>query len=239
MATSPPADTVMVVEDDDATREFLADNLRADAYSVVTASSGREAVNLLELKACDLMLLDVMLPDASGYELCRRLRSADGLASRVDPLLPVIFLTARASEADRLRGFDRGADDYVVKPFHYAELTARIAAVLRRSRGRRERGVVQVAELRIDPLAREVALGGRPIDLSAKEFALLQRLAEEPTRVFTKEELLRDVWGYAAMGATRTLDSHASRLRRKLGDAGRRWIVNVWGVGYRLTDRLE
>jgi DNA-binding response OmpR family regulator len=231
-------ETIMVVEDDDATREFLADNLRADSYGVVTAATGHEAFNLLQMKDCDLLLLDVMLPDSSGYELCRRLRSADGLAQRVDPELPIILLTARTSEADRVRGFERGADDYVVKPFHYQELVARIAAVLRRASGRRDRGVLQVGELRIDPVSREVTLDGRVVELSAKEFALLRTLAEEPTRVFTKEELLRDVWGFKLMGSTRTLDSHASRLRRKLVPSGRRWIVNVWGVGYRLTDRV-
>ena len=231
-------ETIMVVEDDDATREFLADNLRADSYGVVTAATGREAFNLLQMKDCDLLLLDVMLPDSSGYELCRRLRSADGLAQRVDPELPIILLTARTSEADRVRGFERGADEYVVKPFHYQELVARIAAVLRRASGRRDRGVLQVGELRIDPVSREVTLDGRVVELSAKEFALLRTLAEEPTRVFTKEELLRDVWGFKLMGSTRTLDSHASRLRRKLVPSGRRWIVNVWGVGYRLTDRV-
>jgi DNA-binding response OmpR family regulator len=235
----PEDETIMVVEDDDATREFLADNLRADSYGVVTASTGREAFNLLQIKECDLLLLDVILPDASGYELCRRVRTADGLAQRIDPQLPVIMLSGRASEADRVRGFARGADDYVVKPFHYPELVARIGAVLRRSGNRRDQGVLTVGELRIDPVSREVTLGERLIDLSAKEFALLRTLAEEPTRVFTKEELLRDVWGFKLMGSTRTLDSHASRLRRKLSGSGRRWIVNVWGVGYRLTDRVE
>jgi DNA-binding response OmpR family regulator len=231
--------TIMVVEDDEATRAFLADNLRADSYGVVTASTGREAFNLLEMKDCDLLLLDVMLPDASGYELCGRLRSADGLAQRIDPNLPVILLTGRSSEADRMRGFARGADDYVVKPFHYPELVARIAAVLRRASGRPDQGVMQVGELRIDPVSREVTIDGRQVELSAKEFALLRALAAEPTRVFTKEELLRDGWGFKLMGSTRTLDSHASRLRRKLMPSGRRWIVNVWGVGYRLTDRVE
>jgi DNA-binding response OmpR family regulator len=235
----PEDETIMVVEDDDATREFLADNLKADSYSVVTAASGREAFNLLEIRDCHLLLLDVMLPDASGYEICRRVRESDGLAQRIDPSLPVIMLTARASDADRVRGFARGADDYLVKPFHYPELVARIGAVLRRANDRRERGAIRVGELRIDPVAREVALGDQPIELSAKEFALLRTLAEEPTRVFTKEELLRDVWGFKLMGSTRTLDSHASRLRRKLRHSGRRWIVNVWGVGYRLTDRVE
>ena len=229
--------TIMVVEDDDATREFLADNLKADSYAVVAASSGRQALNLLEVKDCDLMLLDVMLPDASGFELCRRVRDADGLAQRIDPQIPVIMLTGRTSETDRVRGFARGADDYIVKPFHYQELAARIEAVLRRSRGRRGEGVLQVGELRIDPVSREVVVGGRKVDLSAKEFALLRTIAAEPTRVFTKEELLRDVWGFKLMGSTRTLDSHASRLRRKLGSSGRRWVINVWGVGYRLTDQ--
>jgi DNA-binding response OmpR family regulator len=118
-AALPEDETIMVVEDDDATREFLADNLKADNYGVVAASTGREAFNLLQIKDCDLLLLDVMLPDASGYELCRRIRSADGLAQRIDPQLPVILLTGRASEADRVRGFARGADDYVVKPITY------------------------------------------------------------------------------------------------------------------------
>jgi DNA-binding response OmpR family regulator len=232
-------DTIIVVEDDDATRTFLADNLQADSYEVVGAASARQALNLLEVKDCDLMLLDVMLPDASGFEVCRRLREADGLAQRIDPELPVIMLTGRASDTDRVRGFARGADDYVIKPFHYPEVAARIDAVLRRSRDRRGQGVLQVGELRIDPVGREVALGERKIELSAKEFALLRTLATEPTRVFTKEELLRDVWGFKLMGSTRTLDSHASRLRRKLAPSGRRWVINVWGVGYRLTDRTQ
>jgi DNA-binding response OmpR family regulator len=228
--------TIMVVEDDDATREFLADNLKADSYRVVTASSGRQAFNLLEVKECDLVLLDVMLPDASGFELCRRLRSADGLAQRIDPQTPVIMLTGRTSETDRVRGLSRGADDYVCKPFHYPELAARIGAVLKRAGGRPGQGVLQVGELRIDPVAREVRVGERAVELSAKEFALLRALAAEPTRVFTKEELLRDVWGFKLMGSTRTLDSHASRLRRKLDPDGARFVFNCWGVGYRLIE---
>jgi DNA-binding response OmpR family regulator len=196
-------DTIMVVEDDDATRAFLADNLEADSYHVVTASNARQALNLLEVKDCDLMLLDIVLPDASGFELCRRLREADGLAQRIDPQLPVIMLSGRASETDRVRGFARGADDYVVKPFHYPEVAARIAAVLRRSCERQARGFLQVGELTVDPVSREVTLGDRRVELSAKEFALLRMLATEPTRVFTKEELLRDVWGFKLMGTRR------------------------------------
>src|SRR5215212_2770495 len=152
------ADTIMVVEDDDATREFLADNLLADSYGVVTAASGRQALTLLEVKSCDLVILDVMLPDASGFELCRRLRAADGIGERIDPDLPVIMLSGRTSETDRIRGFARGADDYLGKPFNYSELSARVSALLRRSRARRERGVIHVASLSIDPASRDVRL---------------------------------------------------------------------------------
>ena len=154
--------------------------------------------------------------------------------------MPVIMLSGRSSETDRVRGFVRGGDDYVTKPFHYPELAARIAAVLKRSSGRRARGTIVVGDLRIDPLSRKVTLAGRPIELSAKEFALLHTLAADPTRVFTKEELLRDVWGFKLDGR----DAHARLAREppaaKAGAAaGRRWIVNVWGVGYRLTDELD
>jgi len=165
-------------------------------------------------------------------------RSSDGLASRIDPDLPVIVLTGRAGETDRVRGFARGADDYVVKPFLYAELLGRIRAVLRRTKGRPQRGVMRVGELTVDPVTRAVRLGGEPVRLAAKEFALLQALAEEPTRVFSKHELLRDVWGFLSMGQTRTLDAHACRLRKKLAGSSREWVVNVRGVGYKLTEAV-
>lgn len=230
--------TILVVEDDEVAKEFLSDNLRADSYEVLTAESGKQAFSMLEARSCDLVLLDVILPDVSGYEFCRRLRESDGGSTRIDPELPIIMVSGRTSDADRVRGFARGADDYVSKPYSYQELESRIAAVLRRTTERRKSGKLRVAGLIVDPMAREVELQGKPIELSAKEFELLRRLATEPSRVFTKEELLREVWGYELMGSTRTLDSHASRLRRKLDSGSRRWIVNVWGVGYRLTDRI-
>ena len=133
-----------------------------------------------------------------------------------------------------MRGFARGADDYVVKPFFYSELLTRVKAVLRRADGRSAQGAIVVGELALDPSTRLVRVGERPVELSAKEFALLHALARQPTRVFSKSELLRDVWGFLSMGATRTVDAHACRLRKKLG--GRRWIVSVRGVGYRLVD---
>jgi DNA-binding response OmpR family regulator len=140
------------------------------------------------------------------------------------------------TEADRLRGFTEGADDYVTKPFHYPEVAARIRAVLRRRESRRE-GPRRVGDIFIDPSRREVRVGNRPVNLANKEFSLLCALATEPRRVFTKEELLRDVWGFRSMGRTRTLDSHASRLRRKLDPESGSYVVNVWGIGYRLVER--
>ena len=230
------AHTILLVEDDDATRTFLADNLTADGFDMLVADCVRDGRRLLEAKFPDLVVVDVVLPDAAGLDLVREVRSADGIASRLDPHTPVLVLSGRSSELDRLRGFERGADDYVVKPFTYAEVRARIEALLRRANLRPGQGTLRVGELRIDPPSRDVTLRGRRIVLSQKEFALLRTLATEPTRVFTKEELLRNVWGFRALGSTRTLDSHACRLRQKLSRGGDRFVLNVWGVGYRLID---
>ncbi len=230
--------SVLVVEDDEATRVFLADNLAADGFRVAVASGAGEGVRAIEVRSPSLVVLDLMLEDGSGLELLDRVRSADGLASRIDPDTPVVVLTGRTGEADRVRCFARGADDYLPKPFLYAELLGRIRAVLRRANGRRQRGVMRVGELTIDPLTRSVRLSGQQVQLSAKEFALLLALAEQPTRVYGKHELLRDVWGYLSIGNSRTLDAHACRLRKKLGASARPWVVNVRGVGYKLTESL-
>ncbi len=228
--------TLLLVEDDTGLRTFLADNLTADGYDVLLADTVRDAVRLLEYKQPDLALVDVGLPDGSGLDLIARVRAADGVASRLDPGLPLVVLTGRSSELDRVRGFERGADDFVVKPFSYPELRGRVAAILRRMQPLVRLGRLRVGDLEVDPASREVRLRGRRIELSQKEFALLRTLAASPCRVFTKEELLRDVWGYRSLGATRTLDSHACRLRQKLGTGGDKFVVNVWGVGYRLVD---
>ena len=225
---------VLVVEDDERTAAFLADNLRADGFRVAVAAEADEAVRAIEVRRPDLVLLDVTLGQTSGLSVLDRVRSADGIGTRIDPALPVIVLSGRGADVDRVRGFKRGADDYVVKPFLYAEVLERINAVLRRANGRTGAGVVMVGELSIDPATRIVRLGGEPLTLSAKEFALLHALARQPTRVFSKAELLRDVWGYRSLGATRTVDAHACRLRKKLG--GPRWVVSVRGIGYRLVD---
>jgi DNA-binding response OmpR family regulator len=236
MTTDAPTATILLVEDDPATRTFLADNLCADGYEPLLAGSAREGMLMIETRYPDLAIVDVGLPDYSGLELLQTVRGGDGIASRADPLLPVIVLSGRGAELDRLRGFRDGADDYVVKPFAYSELHARVRAVLRRADERRGRGRLKIGTLEVDPAARRVRVCGAEIKLSAKEFALVRALAAEPTRVFSKEELMRNVWGTRALGTSRTLDSHACRLRRKLSIAGDHFIVNVWGVGYRLVD---
>jgi DNA-binding response OmpR family regulator len=224
--------TVVVCEDDDPTRELLCDHLTADRYRALPAPSASDALRLCGYYHPDLMVLDLGLPDAPGIDVLREIRAA---GDRFDPDLPVVVLSGRTSEADRLRGFEAGADDFLSKPFHYPELVARVAAVLRRRNGHRA-GPIRVGELRVDPVTREVRVGEREVELANKEFALLRALASEPRRVFTKEELLRDVWGFRSMGRTRTLDSHASRLRRKLDPDGIRYVFNCWGVGYRLIE---
>jgi DNA-binding response OmpR family regulator len=211
---------LLLAEPEPATRGFLERHLRQDGFDVVQALDG-EALELLELARPDLVLAaDSLVADL-------RRRATD---------VPIIVLGRPDSDpVDRVRAFDGGCDDYVGRPFHYEELLARIRAVLRRvSPPIGER--MQVGRLVIDRAARRVTVGGAPVVLAAKEYELLVKLASEPARVFTKEQLLRDVWGFRSLGRTRTLDSHASRLRRKLADAGGDFVRNVWGVGYSLTD---
>ncbi len=227
--------SVVVCEDDEATLKLLCDHLTADRYRSLAAPSAADALRLCRYNQPDLLLLDLQLPDASGLDVLREIRDADGVASRFDPRLPVILLTGRGSDAERVRGLEAGADDYVVKPFHYPELRARIGAVLRRLAVRPE-GPCKVGQIVIDPATRAVKVAERDVHLSNKEFSLLRMLASDPERVFAKDELLRDVWGFQSPGRTRTLDSHASRLRRKLDPEDGRYVVNCWGVGYRLLD---
>lgn len=229
-------ETILVVEDDRPTRTFLADNLCADGYELLETDSAAGAMQLLASGFPDLAIVDLGLPDRDGLELLQAVRDADRVAGAIDPDLPLLVLSGRAGELDRLRGFERGCDDYVLKPFSYPELQGRVKALLRRSRRRPGQGRLRVGPLQLDPLSRHVWLHDEPLALSKKEFALLRALAAEPTRVFTRDELLRGVWGYRTLGTTRTLDSHASRLRKKLTAHGDKFVINVWGVGYRLVD---
>jgi DNA-binding response OmpR family regulator len=228
--------TILIAEDDRATRTFLADNLAADGYAPIAASTAGEALAQIESSFPDLAIVDLGLPDRDGLELLAEVRAADGVATRVDPLLPVLVLSGRTGELHRLRSFEKGADAVVAKPFNYPELRAQITALLRRSERGVRRGRLRVGVLEVDPLGRTVTLRGHRVSVSQKEFALVRTLATDPTRVFTKEELLRNIWGWTGRGSTRTLDSHACRLRQKLARDGAQFIVNVWGVGYRLVD---
>jgi len=230
--------SLVVCEDDTPTLELLCDHLVADRFAALPAPSAADALRLCRFNRPDLLLLDLSLPDASGLDVLRAIRGAEGAegtASRCDPALPVIVLTGRGADADRVRGLELGADDYIVKPFHYQELRARIGAVLRRG-GAEEEGPAHVGELVLDPVRRKVWVGDREVPLSNKEFGLLRVLISDPERAFSKRELLEAVWGYRTPASTRTLDSHASRLRRKLDPDGNRYVVNAWAFGYRLVD---
>jgi len=228
-----PLGVVVVCEDDPPTLELLCNHLRADRFEVVAAPNAADALRHCQYRSPDLLLLDLGLPDASGLDVLREIRGAERSTGRYDAGLAVVILSGRSGEVDRVRGLNEGADDYVVKPFHFAELSARVRSVLRR-RSEQRQGSIRVGDLVIDSSRREVRVDGEPVALANKEYELLLALASEPRRVFTKSELLRDVWDFQTMGRTRTLDSHASRLRRKLDPESGRFVVNVWGVGYRL-----
>ena len=233
-----PVATLVVCDDDEPTLTLLCEQLGAERFLALPAPSAADALRLCHFKQPDLLLLDLNLPDAPGLDVLREIRASEGATGSYDPELAVIVLSGRGTDADRVRGLESGADDYVVKPFAVPEVVARVRAVLRRRDDRRS-GPLRVGEIVVDPSRREVRVAGRPVRLANKEFALLRMLASEPTRVFTKAELLRDVWGFRSLGRTRTLDSHASRLRRKLDPEAGRYVVNCWGVGYRLIDAPE
>jgi DNA-binding response OmpR family regulator len=226
--------TVLLVEDHLLTRRFLADNLAADGYLPLEASTVEHARRLILGKTPALIVLDLELPDGDGLDLITELRDPDiGLYRH----LPVLVLSGRGTVIDRVRGLDRGADDYLIKPFGYAEVRARIEALLRRSTRRAGAERMRIGGLELDPQSRRVSLDGAPVALSKKEFSLLSMLATAPTRTFTRDELLREVWGFQSPGRTRTLDTHAHRLRSKLATGSIPFVVNVWGVGYRLCDQ--
>jgi DNA-binding response OmpR family regulator len=234
-----PAATILVVEDDATTRSFLMDNLGADGYAVLGAGTVEDGLRVLSSALPALALVDIGLPGADGYHLLRAVREADGLGSRLDPHLPMIVVSGQGDDVARVRAFERGADDVIVKPFHYPELRSRVAAVLRRSVSPELRDRMRIGPLVVDPSTRVVQLHGERLRLPGKEFALLRTLASSPTRVFTKEELLRAVWGFVGTTSTRTLDTHACRLRTRLNAHGDRFVVTSWGVGYQLIDGAQ
>lgn len=222
---------VLVVDDEPHIVELVAYHLEREGFTVVTAADGVEALEKVEEEGPDVVVLDVMLPGLDGFSVCQRIRRRHAV--------PIILLTARTAEDDRVFGLDVGADDYVTKPFGARELVARVKAVLRRARRYGEPdAVLRRGELTIDGERRRARLAGEPLELTPKEFDLLYMLAGRPGRVFSREELLRDVWGYDYAGSTRTVDVHVQRLRHKLGDSptAPRFIETVHGIGYRFKD---
>jgi len=212
---------LLVVEDDAPIAEPLVEGLRREGFEVTRAATGAEA---LAAAPADLVLLDLRLPDMDGFDVCRELRSRSSV--------PIIMVTARGEEIDRVVGLELGADDYVVKPFGLRELVARIRAVMRRTDGRTGGGELRVGPLLVDRRARRASLDGEELPLTAKEFDLLALLASEPGAVFERERVLREVWQTTWYGSSKTVDVHVASLRRKLGDPG--WIETVRGVGLRL-----
>jgi two-component system alkaline phosphatase synthesis response regulator PhoP len=219
------AQTILVVEDEQAIASFVAAYLKKDGFSVRMTASGREALSLVAADAPALVVLDLMLPDLDGMEVCRRIRETS--------TLPVLMLTARDDDLDKIAGLEVGADDYLTKPFNPRELVARVRAILRRSgeRTRPEAGVLRHGELVLDAGRRECHVGETEIRLAPKEFDLLWELLDHRGFVLTRDQLLERVWGYTFAGDTRTVDVHVRQLRRKLGDASP--IVTVWGIGYK------
>jgi DNA-binding response OmpR family regulator len=218
--------TVLVVDDEPIVRDVVVRYLERDGHRALEAADGDRARTLIESDAPALVVLDVMLPGTDGLELCRWIRSRSDL--------PVIMLTARGEEADRIVGLELGADDYVTKPFSPRELTARVRTVLRRA-SPTPAARLSFGELEIDAGAREVSKRGRQVQVTAKEFDLLWFLASHPRRVFSRDHLMERVWGYSAALDTGTVTVHVRRLRAKIEDdpSTPRFLETVWGVGYR------
>ena len=227
--------TVLLVEDEEAITTPLAEALGREGFDTVVAPTAAEALEQAAAVEPDVVLLDVMLPDGSGFDVCRELRRT----SRV----PIIMVTARGDEADRIVGLELGADDYVTKPFSAREVAARIRAVLRRAddappaAAGGDEAPVEVGDLSVDEARRTATLAGAPLELSRKEFDVLLLLAREAGRVVTRERLLEEVWDTTWFGSSKTLDVHVSGIRRKLGDdpAAPRYLHTVRGVGFRLA----
>ena len=221
--------SILVVDDDRKLVELIKLYLERDGYRVLTAYDGQEALELARERRPNLIILDLMLPKIDGLNVCEILRR--------ESEVPIIMLTAKTTEQDRITGLDLGADDYITKPFSLGELLARVRAVLRRAEGREGPEELIYGELRIDFRRHEVSLGGKPVDLTPTEFRLLAALAREPGRAFTRLQLIHEALGYDFTGFERTIDVHIKNLRRKIEPDPRnpRYIKTIFGVGYRFA----
>ncbi len=226
MASKPQ--TVLVVEDEASIASFVSLYLKNAGYGVRTAATGAEALAHAAAEPPALMILDLMLPDMDGIEVCQRIRQHSAV--------PILMLTARDEDVDKIVGLEVGADDYLTKPFNPRELVARVKSILRRAspvRAEAEKAQIQHGDLHVDAGRREVRVRGEEVQLAPKEFDLLWELLDHRGLVLTRDQLLERVWGYTFAGDTRTVDVHVRQLRRKLGEASP--IVTVWGVGYKAS----
>ncbi|HUJ62918.1 MAG TPA: response regulator transcription factor [Kofleriaceae bacterium] len=224
---------ILVVEDDPSIRMGLEDTLTAKGYQVEAVARGSDGAERASSGKFDLVVLDVMLPDIDGFEVCRRIRQARGSARRV----PVIMLSARGAELDRVRGLELGADDYVTKPFSLMELLARVASVLRRATGEAADPVaLTLGEIEIDLVGQVASRAGKRLDLPSRAFAILKVFARRPGEVVSRDVLLDEAWGYEDYPNTRTVDNHLVKLRKVLEDEPERprYLVTVHGAGYKL-----
>lgn len=225
---------ILVADDEQKIREVVRMYLEKEGFTVQEAADGQEALDYLAKEKWDLLVLDLMMPKRDGWEVCREARKKSGI--------PIIMLTAREAEIDRVLGLELGADDYVVKPFSPRELVARVKAVLRRTatneaqkESKNEMNTLNYNTITIDPSSRSVMVSGRPVSLTPKEFEVLYFLARYPGQVFSREKLLDSVWGYDFFGDARTVDTHINRLRDKLAKIPESptFIATVWGIGYK------
>lgn len=225
-------ETIAIIEDETALADLIAYNLRRDGYRPVTAHDGIEGLRLVEREHPSLVILDLMIPGLMGTEVCRRLREDPRTSG-----IPILMLTARGDESDRVAGFESGADDYVTKPFSMRELLLRVRAILRRAAPGEEpeQRLLRCGAILIDLTSHRVLVGHDEVSLTATEFKLLVTLAQRPGRLQDREELLRVVWGYASDVDSRTVDTHITRLRGKLGTAGGQ-IKTIRGFGYRIEE---
>jgi DNA-binding response OmpR family regulator len=224
--------SVLVVEDEASIASFVALYLKNAGYTVRTAATGGEALSQLAADAPALVVLDLMLPDVDGIEVCRRIRKSSDV--------PILMLTARDEDVDKIIGLEVGADDYMTKPFNPRELVARVKSILRRATPERREptsAMIRHGELSVDAGRREVRIGDQEVQLAPKEFDLLWELLDHRGLVLTRDQLLERVWGYTFAGDTRTVDVHVRQIRRKLGDASP--IVTVWGVGYKVASAKD
>ena len=222
---------ILVADDEQLIRKLINDCLSKDGHEILEAADGLEAINIFKKnKDIDMALLDIMMPEIDGWEVCRKIRETSGI--------PIVLVSARSQDFDQIMGFESGADDYVTKPFSLTVLTKRVDALLKRGNSPKEKKTendnITLDSLIINPLAHEVYLDGVAVEFTLKEYKILLKLASNVGRVYTREQLLDEVWGYEYEGDTRTVDSHVARLRTKLGEWGVNHIKTIYGTGYKI-----